>query len=168
MKQAFSFLTTDTQTLRGLYIPENRAWQEEISTRIPQTSGTPWTVFLPLCTWYIRKCCCLLSIDTESSLFFFVPVCLTLGSVLSVRARSICPDPLPHRLLWGILRPLLLRLLVSSTLCLCLFWHADVCKITDAVWKLQVTTWTSCKCSKSVTGAAICVARRAVLLHLCW
>lgn len=35
-------------------------------------------------------------------------------------------------------------------------------------WKLQVATWTSCECSKSVKGAVICVAIRAVMLHLCW
>lgn len=100
--------------------------------------GSHWAVALIKqysCPFVQHKCCCLLSIDTESSLFF-LSLCLTLKSVPSVRARSICPDPLPHRLLWGILRPLLLRLLVSSTLCL--FWHADVCKITDAVGSLKL------------------------------
>lgn len=56
---------------------------------------------------------------------------LTLWSVSSVRARSVCPDPFAPCLLRRLLRPLILRLLVSSTLGLvCLLWHAGVCRGT--------------------------------------
>lgn len=88
-----------------------------------------WADFLP-------NCFILYSNETEMNLF------LTLRSVPSMWTWSICPDPLPHCLFRSILRPLLLWLLVSSTLkVVCLLWHAQVYKTSYGVYQVVICSY---------------------------